>query len=280
MSQLSPKCVFCEHQVEAASLPALITNRYRLQRLLGIGAEGNVFLATDIFLDRQVAIKSLKQNHNVAPARLMREARVAASNSHPNLAQIYGADYYGTTPYLILEHMREGTLREKIDEFPLTNIQIDQMLEQIGDALIYLHNKGYVHGDLKPENIGYLSNTEMKLLDFGISRLLGTSNFGKPNSLVELNFGTTAYLSPAAIRGVLTDHRNDLWSLGVTAYEAATGVNPFKHDTAQRTKRAILRMSLKPPESINPAIDANTSSRIMKLLDYSNLPTIPGSPIA
>ena len=212
---------------------------YRLQKLLGRGGMGAVFLAEDIRLERFVAIKILPpafaDNEKIVE-RFRREARLASSISHPNVAHIYEFSQIDGRYFLAMEYVRGATLRELIKENSVDRAHAVEIARQIANALAAAHKVGIVHRDIKPENVMITEDGLVKTLDFGISKLAAqitenhepeTENQSASDSALTALAGTVAYMSPEQASGQPADERTDLWSLGIVLYEMLTGKRPF-----------------------------------------------------
>jgi eukaryotic-like serine/threonine-protein kinase len=207
---------------------------YEILEKMGEGGMGIVYKAHDVLLDRFVAIKFLPQNltNNVeATEQFIQEARRASAVDHPNICTIYDISETFTHQLFIVMACTEGKcLHERLDgrtkgcrQESLFIVQESlPIITQIAEGLLAVHRRSIVHCDVKPENIFIGSNGQVKLLDFGISLLLGNGN-GKASSS-----GTVAYMSPERIQSLPFDHRTDIWSVGVIFYQLISGRMPFR----------------------------------------------------
>ena len=231
-----------------AALPLFVQGKFRLERLVGAGGMGVVYLAVDMVLDRQVAIKTLPSLRSEAADRLHREARTMATVLHPNLALIYGTEQWRGTPMLIVEYLGGGTLRDWMRSGPISYTEAIDLGIVLADVLHRVHASGVLHRDVKPSNIGYTCDGRPKLLDFGLALLDGTRGsipLPKPLSrhateaLAESEdpaatvtvgdrlVGTPLYLAPEALFGARPQPSFDLWGLALVLYEAIAGQHPF-----------------------------------------------------
>ena len=210
-----------------SATPPVLAERYAIERRLGRGGMGVVYAARDLQLNRRIAIKLLGRIESGRDAeRLRREARAAATLSHPNVVTIHDI---GVTPdarpFLVMELLHGATLRESLASGPLEASAIDPVFEGICAALDAAHAAGLVHRDLKPENVLLLNGDEragtVKLLDFGISLFMHDRGTGRSGVL-----GTPEYAAPEQIRGEPPTRAWDLWALGVMAFEAIVGTRP------------------------------------------------------
>ena len=206
----------------------LINDRYTLGELLGSGGMAEVCLAHDEVLDRDVALKILKnqyaENHEFVE-RFRREARSAAALNHPNIVSIYdrGSSEDGTY-YIVMEYVPGGTLKERIlREGPLDPSAAVELGSQVAQALEAAHEKGVIHRDVKPQNVLLTDTGDAKVADFGIARAANATTTSQPN----LVLGTAGYMSPEQAKGEPVGPQSDLYSLGVVLYEMLTGELPY-----------------------------------------------------
>ncbi|MDE0004289.1 MAG: serine/threonine-protein kinase [Rhodospirillaceae bacterium] len=238
----------CGTGTTLAALPLLVQGKFRLERLVGTGGMGVVYLAVDMVLDRQVAIKTLPSLRSESAERLHREARTMARVLHPNLALIYGTEQWRGTPMLVVEYLDGGTLRDWIRRGPVPYVDVIDLGIVLADVLDRVHASGVLHRDVKPSNIGYTSDRRPKLLDFGLALLDGsrsTRSGAEPLSgrvtdallqsddpaatvtVDERLVGTPLYLAPEALAGSRPQPSFDLWGLALVLYEAIAGHHPF-----------------------------------------------------
>lgn len=221
--------------------------RFQIERELGRGGMGVVYLARDTALDRPVAIKSLPpdmMNDAATRSRLEREAKVLASLNHPNIAAIYEELHEPDTGgYLVLEYVPGQTLAERLAWGRLTPEEALSIALQIAEAVSAAHNKGVIHRDLKPGNIKIDAEGVVKVLDFGIAKTVeaGVSSDESTITLPGRVIGTPIYMSPEQTRGKAIDHRSDIWSFGCVLYEMLTGRPPFKGETRSDTLAGVLQ---------------------------------------
>jgi serine/threonine protein kinase len=223
---------------------------YQLQKILGRGGMGAVYLARDARLERFVALKVLPASvveNKDAVARFRQEARAASLVSHPNVARVYEFGENGGCWFLAMEYVAGKTLRELLKEKSLDEAATLNIARQIAAALAATQRSGIVHRDIKPENIIVADEGAVKVLDFGLAKpdtLTAANGANKFTSAVEtssgLIIGTTAYMSPEQIRGKAVDSRTDLWSFGVVLFEMLAGERPFAGAAAVELQTAIL----------------------------------------
>jgi eukaryotic-like serine/threonine-protein kinase len=232
--------------------------RYEIRSLLGAGGMGEVYRARDPKLNREVAIKVLPAAFSADPERLRRfeqEAQAAGALNHPNILAIYDVATDEGAPYVVSELLEGETLRERLKGAALPARKALDYALQIARGLAAAHEKGIVHRDLKPENLFLTKEGRIKILDFGLAKLIEPRGSGEaPAELPTrpLNtdpgtvMGTAGYMSPEQVRGQPVDHRSDIFSLGVILYEMLAGERPFRGESAVETLNAILKED--PPE--------------------------------
>ena len=224
---------------------------YEIVSSLGAGGMGEVYRARDESLGREVAIKVLPKELASDPDRLRRfeqEARAAAALNHPNILAVYG---FSTTeehaPYLVTELLQGQTLRERLQQGEIPVRKAVEFALQTARGLAAAHERGIVHRDLKPENLFLTRDGVVKILDFGLAKLIvpevtsetsvATASFTE----VGVVLGTAGYMSPEQVRGQVVDHRSDIFSQGAILYEMLSGKRAFEGKTAADTLSAILK---------------------------------------
>ncbi|MHC4071553.1 MAG: protein kinase domain-containing protein, partial [Planctomycetota bacterium] len=219
---------------------------FRIERELGRGAVGVVYLAHDTKLDRSVAIKSLPAEVMANPkvrSRFSREARLLASVNHPNIATIHEVlEETEGVGYLVLEYVPGQTLAERIAKGPFKLEDALSIALQIAEAVAAAHEHDIIHRDLKPGNIKITPEGKVKVLDFGLAKAVGGEATDQQSTVTEPGriIGTPAYMSPEQARGKPTDKRSDIWSFGCVLYEMLTATIPFKGETISDTLANIL----------------------------------------
>lgn len=238
--------------------------RYRIDRKLGAGGAGEVFLALDVELERLVALKILSAEFSGNPdhvRRFMQEARAASALNHPNILTIYESGQIENVRFIAAEYVEGETLRERLRRAPADLGEILEITAQTAAALSAAHRAGIVHRDIKPENIMLRADALVKVLDFGLAKLLEkeSADTGSTRSkrtefktTPGLVMGTVAYMSPEQARGLPTDERTDVWSLGVCLSESVFGVQPFAGDTVSDQIAAILKSEPEPQAKNSP----------------------------
>ena len=246
---------------------------FRIEKELGRGGAGVVYLARDATLDRQVAIKSLPPeliDKDKFQARFQREAKLLASLDHPNIATIYEEleESHGQK-YIVMEYVPGITLRGRIAKGAMELKDALAIALDIADAITAAHAKGVIHRDLKPENIKITPDGRTKLLDFGIAKMMGIASIRAP-SLTESGHivGTISYMSPEQARGKSTDQRTDIWAVGCILYEMLTGKCAFSGETSTDILASILKTD---PDwqKLPPETNASVRSIIERCLKKS-----------
>jgi eukaryotic-like serine/threonine-protein kinase len=262
-----------------------VVGTYKIEKLLGAGGMGEVYLAYDEKLKRRVALKILPAEYTSSDERVKRfelEARAISTLNHPNIVTIYDVDTAEGVNFIATEFVEGKNLRELLangggggdsSNGNSGRLKIKDALTiiiQTCEALGAAHAAGIVHRDIKPENIMVRPDGYVKVLDFGLAKLSEISlhtlkNFAQTAKGVII--GTPAYMSPEQVGDDKVDHRTDLWSVGVVLYELLTGVNPFKKDSRQATFQAILSADPPAPNSLNPAISSELDRILIKALE-------------
>jgi eukaryotic-like serine/threonine-protein kinase len=252
-------------------------SHYRILGKLGGGGMGVVYEAEDLKLGRHVALKFIPENLAGDPKsleRFTREARAASLLNHPNICTIHGIEDNGGHPFIVMEKLEGESLKQAISGHAM---EIDRVLDigmQVADALAASHAKGIVHRDIKPANIFLTPSGQVKVLDFGLAKLMhnvGTDSDGgaADNSLTAVGVipGTAVYMSPEQARSEEIDFRSDLFSFGVVLYEMSTGKKPFSGKNSLMTLDAVLHDKPIPPGEINPKVPVELEGIIGKAME-------------
>ena len=229
-----PGCA-CGSAYVATEVPKLLAGKFRLTRGLGAGGMGAVYLARDLRLERDVAIKILTARSLGRLMGLQPEAWAMATVTHPGVAQIHGVETWRDRPFLIVEFLPGGTLEDRLRGGPLAPAEAVSVVVRLADALAALHEKGFLHGDVKPSNIGFTAEGAPKLLDFGLAHAVDD------DAIVG---GTLPYLSPEVLAGRPAEEADDVWSLSVVLYEMVSGRHPFAGGTLEQVQHRIRRQRL------------------------------------
>jgi Tol biopolymer transport system component/predicted Ser/Thr protein kinase len=274
-----------------------VLSRYRILAKLGAGGMGVVYRAEDVTLRRQVALKFLSAASVSQPqtrARFLREAQTAAGLNHPNVCTIHEVgevqkgeeDFLGSgerleagTPFIAMELIEGRTLRDAIAGGPLPVRDALRVGVEIADGLAAAHHAHVIHRDLKPDNVIVTPDGRVKILDFGLAKVLeerGAADAEDASGLPTISdemtqagrvLGTAAYMSPEQARGLTVDTRSDIFSFGIVLYEMVTGKAPFRGSTSIDTLTAILREQPVPPVQLNPEVPAELTRIIGKCLE-------------
>ncbi len=237
-------------------------NHYRIEKLIGSGGMGEVYLAEDTDLNRQVAIKFLSTQFSSDQdykTRFVREAQAAAALNHPHIIHIHEVSEYKNRPYIVMELIEGHTLKEIIREDPLTLEELIKLFIRICDGLKHAHKAGIIHRDIKTANILIDSNKRPRILDFGLAIVEGSDKITKSGTTM----GTVAYMSPEQTEGTTIDNRSDIFSLGIVLYEMLTLQHPFKKENIPATIEAIKNKTPEPiarfksevPEALQLIVD-------------------------
>jgi tRNA A-37 threonylcarbamoyl transferase component Bud32/tetratricopeptide (TPR) repeat protein len=265
-------------------------SHYRILQKLGAGGMGEVYLAEDLRLRRQVALKFLPEELTRDADRRRRfaqEARAAAGIEHPHIAAVYDIDEVDGSTVIAMEYVRGQSLREAISIRKLEPLQALELAVQVADALAKAHERGIVHRDLKPENIMVSEDGYVKVIDFGLAKLLDPLSGTAPAVSVPADadtetqsrvytsqgriLGTVAYMSPEQARGAEVDARSDIFSFGVVLYEMLSGKDPFRRPSAVETLSAILR-DTPPPLNLPTAHTPPELQRVLRKALAKDLP--------
>ncbi len=241
--------------------------RYRIIKVIGIGGMAVVFEATDLLMRRNVAVKMLKDEINndaQSVKRFINESKAVAMLSHPNIVNIYDVSVKDSLKYIVMELVEGITLKNYIlKKGTLSFGEIMSITEQILLALDHAHQKGVVHRDIKPQNIMMLKNGAIKVADFGIAKLPNAETV----TMTDKAIGTVFYISPEQASGKKIDRRSDIYSLGVTMYEMATGKLPFVADSPVTVAIMQVKNRPRPPRELNSSLPIGLEQIIMGAME-------------
>ncbi len=254
---------------------------YHIVSKIGAGGMGEVYLAHDARLDRNVAVKLLPPDFASDEDRLRRfeqEAKATSALNHPNILTVHDIGEHDGNPYIVSELLEGEELRERLDEGPIPLRKVTEYAQQIVSGLSAAHEKGIVHRDLKPENLFITKDDRVKILDFGLAKLSdrGASAGGQTGNEDATRraltnpgvvMGTVGYMSPEQVRGQKTDHRSDIFSFGLILYEMITGRRAFQEESLAETMSAIVKEE--PPEMTesNPNISPSLERIVRRCLE-------------
>lgn len=238
------------------------TGNFLLERELGRGGMGGVYMGRDKMLDRPVAVKVMLKEYGADAEfveKFKREAQAAARLIHPNIAQIYSYGIADGMPYIAMELVAGGSLDQLMKNAgPSIDIpRVMKICEQVAQALRCASDQGLVHGDVKPENVLLDANGNAKLVDFGLAAMQKDTD--------EI-WGTPYYIAPEKVKKEPVDYRADMYSLGGTIYHALTGVAPFEGDDAAAVIRKRFEGAPVPPSKLRPDISPQIDALVLKML--------------
>ncbi|HKX83968.1 MAG TPA: protein kinase, partial [Pyrinomonadaceae bacterium] len=250
--------------------PGSVLGHYRVEKIIGTGGMGEVYLASDTKLNRPVAIKRLPVHLSSDPAFLKRfrnEAQAAAILNHPNVATIHSIEEFEGEPFITMEYVEGRPLGAAT---PADGMDLRTFLTtfvDVADALQEAHEKGITHRDIKPGNIMISSSGVPKVLDFGLAQITAESPVNdtgvtQPGQVI----GTPAYMSPEQAKGLEVDHRSDIFSLGVVMYEALTGLRPFRGSSHADVVANVLKLDPPPVDEIQDQTPPLVSRMIQRCI--------------
>ncbi len=255
--------------------------QYQILGPLGAGGMGEVYVARDPSLGRKVAIKLLPvrlSGDRETLVRFTREARAASALNHPNIVTIYevGMDKSSGSPYIVMEYIEGRDLRSLLAERPLSNRRTLDIAAQIADGLAAAHEQGIIHRDLKPENVMVTKDGYVKVLDFGLAKVVGTAEEEEDTARLDMPgtnpgtiLGTVGYMSPEQATGKPLDFRSDQFALGAILYELSTGAAAFEAENAIDTLSAILHREIPSIARFNAQVPRAFCGIVDRLLSKS-----------
>jgi len=257
--------------------PGTRVGTYEIVALLGAGGMGEVYRARDPRLAREVAVKILPLHLARDPdamARFEREARAVAALSHPNILAIYDVGTHEGASYVVTELLEGETLRSRLDRSPLPWTKAAEIGAAIADGIAAAHARSIIHRDLKPANVFLTSDGRVKILDFGLARVMPAKSIGSESEAatetkVGVILGTVGYMSPEQARGERAETPSDLFSLGCVLYEMVTGKAPFARETGVQTLNAILESDPPPLTGLGMKVPPELERLISRCLEKS-----------
>ncbi|MGB5947241.1 Stk1 family PASTA domain-containing Ser/Thr kinase [Paenisporosarcina sp.] len=241
-----------------------ISGRYKVLEMIGGGGMSNVYLAHDMILDRDVAIKVLRydfSNEDDLHRRFQREALSATSLTHPNIVNIFDVGEDRDLHYLVMEFVEGKTLKHYIvDNAPLSPDETVSIMKQLTSAIAHAHQNQIIHRDIKPQNILMDGIHHVKITDFGIAMALSATSFTQTNSVL----GTVHYLSPEQARGGTATKQSDIYALGIVLYELLTGKLPFSGESAVSIALKHLQTDTPSVRAVVPSIPQSLENVVMK----------------
>lgn len=241
-----------------------LNDRYKILKLIGSGGMANVYLAHDMILDRDVAVKMLRMDFSNDPdfvRRFQREAYSVTSLSHPNIVSSYDVGEEEGLQYIVMEYVEGETLKEYIQRHtPIKPKKVLRIMEQLTAAIAHAHHFQIVHRDIKPQNILINEDGNVKVTDFGIATASTAATITQTNSVL----GSVHYLSPEQARGGVANKKSDIYSLGIVMFELLTGELPFSGESAVSIALKHLQSEVPPPTTINPEIPQSVENIVLK----------------
>jgi serine/threonine-protein kinase len=248
--------------------PGARLGRYEVERHLGRGGMGDVYLVHDVVMGRKAALKTIRLDADLDPEqnikirqRFYREGKTAGALTHPNIVTVYDVNEDLGMSYIVMEYVEGQTLAKWMKGHRATVAHIKHVIYNAAMALDFAHENGIFHRDVKPDNIMVGKTGLVKVMDFGIARVV-ESTMTKTGEVM----GTPAYMSPEQASGHKIDGRSDIFSLGVILYELLTGRKPFTGDTFPSLMFAIIKEDPRPPSEVDPSVSPVWDPIVMKAL--------------
>ncbi len=267
--------LLCEPQLE--SMIGRTLGRYKIEAQLGVGGMGEVYLAEDSKLDQKVAIKFLSsclQPSLKAKERLLLEAKALAQLDHPNICRVIDVKEEDNLSFIVMQYIAGETLADRLKKNPLSLHETLNITIQVLEALSEAHSVGIVHRDIKPGNIMITPRGQVKVLDFGLVKLVGSIVTEVQARSEGQSFlsrtgefaGTPPYMSPEQAAGAPVDARSDLFAVGVILYECLTGTRPFSGNTEEKILKQVRQLHPAPPSRLKPHLPPELDKAILRAL--------------
>lgn len=257
-------CPVETHQQSDPLAGAVLDGRYRVDTLIATGGMSGVYRGLDLRLDRPVALKIMDSRYagdNQFLTRFQREARAVARLKDSGLVAVYDQGIDGRHPFLVMELIEGGTLRELLDERgPMPPHAVAAVLGPVLGGLAVAHQQGLVHRDVKPENVLISDDGDVKIADFGLVRAIAEAKITSTSVIL----GTAAYLSPEQVGTGDAGPASDVYSVGVLAYELLTGVTPFTGDTALAVAYQRMDHDVTPPSTVIGGVPAQFDELVLR----------------
>lgn len=241
-----------------------LNGRYKIEQVIGGGGMANVYLAHDMILNRDVAVKVLRldyANDNDFIRRFRREAQSATSLDHPNIVSIYDIGEENDIYYIVMEYVKGQTLKQYIQQnAPVAFNKVVEIMDQLTSAIAHAHDNGIIHRDIKPQNILIDAEGNIKVTDFGIAMALSSTTITQTNSLL----GSVHYLSPEQARGGIATKKSDVYAIGIVMFEMLTGSLPFSGESAVSIALKHLQSDTPSPKRWNPTIPQSLENIVLK----------------
>lgn len=240
-------------------------SRYELKGELGSGGMGNVFLAQDPYMKRDVAVKVMPfqlSTDDLYTEHFQREAELIAALEHDSIVPVYDFGMHGRQPFIVMRYMPGGSLQDRLEIEPLKPRELSKIIERIADGLNLAHSRNIIHRDVKPPNILFDADGKAYLADFGLAKNYEHAVIKS----VEMLVGTPAYMSPEQIRNEHLDGRSDVYAMGVVLYYALTGKFPYDKGSIREIARAHILDPIPNILDVKPDLEASWHEVISKAM--------------
>lgn len=245
-------------------MKSLLANRYHIVKRLGVGGMADVYLAHDAFLNREVAIKTLRASMAMDPVSLLRfqrEANASSQLNHPNIVEIYDVGEEDSDHYIVMEYIKGKTLKELIGQRgAMEKHEAISIMDQLVSAVKEAHDKNIIHRDIKPQNILVKDDGTVKITDFGIATVSDQLQLTQADTVM----GSVHYLAPELARGESASFQSDIYALGITFYELLTGQVPHHGDQAVQVAMKHLKDDIPSVREFNPSLPQSIENIIIK----------------